>query len=588
MLFRVEYMEVHVWELVELTLKGETRITNPYMDVDLWIDLDGPGFSKRIYGFWDGDTVYRIRFVATCEGEWRWLSKSNQDDPGLNGKSGSFTALAWTEQEKLANPCRRGFIRNTANKRAFKYADGTPYYLLADTWWAAPTFRFPWNDDDDPRSWGRELGFKDMVKFRKQQGYNCIGMIAALPHWDKDGFPATIQERYDGELISVREAWEKAGEGTAKDMHNEGGRPFTFPGKVPGLEDIVPDFEKVNPAYFQHMDKKVSYLNSQGFTVFIESVRRDVSTVWRRYYPWPKTFSRFLFYLFARYQAHNCLFSPIHYDYFGHSIPAKDYLEPIHHWLDQYGMPPFGTPMSNNASPSTLVNFGSPEDARWLTFHQIGNFRDHSNYRYLTDIYNDKSPLPALNGEPYYPGYPDDNPPANTELAERNCRSGMYGSFLCGGFAGYFYGCEGIWGGDIEDDARYRIWEALTFESGAQVSHFKKFVFAQGERYQDLIPRHDWVLPGEAGEVFGYEGWAFCAATSERDFLLLYFEAKAPQAIIRNLDPEQVYDLRWFNPRKGVWIEDGSTPRISPQQDGRALLPPTPDGSDWGLSIVVL
>jgi hypothetical protein len=220
-----------------------------------------------------------------------------------------------------------------------------------------------------------------------------------------------------------------------------------------------------------------------------------------------------------------------------------------------------------------------------MTFHQIGNFRDHSNYRYLTDIFNAEPALPGLNGEPYYPGYPDNDPPADSEAAERNCRSGMYGSFLSGGLAGYFYGCEGIWGGDVEDEARHRIWEALRFRSGAQVPHLLKFVFVQGARYQELIPRNDWVVPGEAGDPFGYEGWAYCAAPEDRSFLLLYFEAGAPQALVRNLDSMRTYSLHWFNPRLGVWVEDGLVPAIIPQQDGRALLPAIQDGEDWGMML---
>ncbi len=34
--------------------------------------------------------------------------------------------------------------RPTPNGHALQYADGTPCFLLGDTWWATPTFRFPW------------------------------------------------------------------------------------------------------------------------------------------------------------------------------------------------------------------------------------------------------------------------------------------------------------------------------------------------------------------------------------------------------------------------------------------------------------
>ena len=90
------------------------------------------------------------------------------------------------------NPSRRGMIRASANGHAFEYADGTPFFLLGDTWWATPTFRFPWFNDGRPRPMGPKAGFKDFVRFRRRQGYNCIAMIAAFPFWSNDRLPNGI------------------------------------------------------------------------------------------------------------------------------------------------------------------------------------------------------------------------------------------------------------------------------------------------------------------------------------------------------------------------------------------------------------
>ena len=53
------------------------------------------------------------------------------------------------------------------------------------------------------------------------------------------------------------------------------------------------------------------------------------------------------------------------------------------------------------------MNFGGPEENKWLTFHQIGNLREHDAYWYLTEIFRSNPPRPALNGEPYYAGMAD-------------------------------------------------------------------------------------------------------------------------------------------------------------------------------------
>jgi len=78
---------------------------------EVWIDLGGPSFDRRCYGFWDGERTYRVRVVATAPGQWTWRSGSNQADAGLNGRTGSFVAEEWTEPEKKENPIRRGFVQ---------------------------------------------------------------------------------------------------------------------------------------------------------------------------------------------------------------------------------------------------------------------------------------------------------------------------------------------------------------------------------------------------------------------------------------------------------------------------------------------
>ena len=107
--------------------------------------------------------------VATAPGRWSWTSGASVADAGLAGRTGSFEAVDWTEAEKDENPNRRGFVVATANGHALQYADGTPFFLLGDTWWSVPTFRYRWHDDDRERPVGPEMGFKDMVRYRRRR-----------------------------------------------------------------------------------------------------------------------------------------------------------------------------------------------------------------------------------------------------------------------------------------------------------------------------------------------------------------------------------------------------------------------------------
>jgi len=226
---------IHVWEKQELTFTAARAFANPYTDATVWVDLSGPSFRKRVYGFWDGGQIFRVRVLATVPGNWTWRSGSNPPDAGLAGKSGSFVAAAWSEDEKRANPLRRGFLRATANRHALEQADGTPFLVIGDTWWAAGTNRFRWYDDDTERPLGPEAGFKDYVRYRKAQGYNWINMIAAFPNWMTDGQPWHVVMN-DAEKTTVRSAWLEFGANSAKNMDNDGGRPFLFPGKVPATK----------------------------------------------------------------------------------------------------------------------------------------------------------------------------------------------------------------------------------------------------------------------------------------------------------------------------------------------------------------
>ena len=582
---------IHIWEKQELTFIAANTYKNAYTDVIVWVDLTGPGFSKRVYGFWDGGQTFHLRVVATQPGTWTWKSGSSPEDPGLSGKSGSFTAVNWTEAEKNENPLRRGFVRATANKHALEHADGTPFFIIGDTWYSVPANRFKWYDDNNERPIGPTAGFKDYVGYRKAQGYNWLNIIAAFPNWMTDDKSWHIVMN-DSAKTTVRSAWLEFGTGSAKNMDNEGGRPFFFPGKVPGYENQFPDMDRINPEYFKYLDRKIDYLNANGFVPFIEVSRRDAGLCWYKYYGWPDSYARFIQYIFSRYQANNTVLSPIHLDIIDETVSPDDYTNAIHVVEKKFGPPPFGTLLSANANPSTLENWG---DDSWVTLHQIGNMREHNNYWYLTEIFNLKNPTPALNGEPYYSGYRDARGPGSanytrgatggTELDNEFCRSGTYGSFLSGGLAGHVYGAEGIWGADIEPTAPVKMWDAFQWRSGAEVQYLKSFAFSIGKRYQELVPLADLVSPNKTHETLSYQGWAYCARTDDKQIFLAYFEKGCPLSQVRGAKLNSVYHAQWFNPRDGSWLDVGKGKLVA-NKIGIIELPEFPSDTDWGLKLI--
>ena len=132
----------------------------------------------------------------------------------------------------MQNPNRHGFIRPSPNGHALQYADGTPFFMVGDTWLAGTTWRLPFRGVAPAKNYvpGPGIGFEDAVAYRKEQGYNSVSMIACFPNWESDCHAATFA---DSSGIYLRNAWEKFdypvgnGQMTAKDMRDEyGNKPF--------------------------------------------------------------------------------------------------------------------------------------------------------------------------------------------------------------------------------------------------------------------------------------------------------------------------------------------------------------------------
>ena len=546
--------EVHTWQKVEISLEASNDYNNPYTDVDVWVELKGPGFERRCYGFWDGDNTWKVRVMATKPGAWTWKSGSNQDDKGLNGKTGSFASIEWTEAEKIENPLRRGMIQPTPNGHAFEFADGTPLFWLADTWWPCMTKRYYWHEDDIPREVGTlEAGFKDYVRYRKDQGYNGCMVVAGFPNWTEE-----------------TSHW---GGGDWED--EQGNRPFLGEGHEP-------DLDRLNPAYFQSMDKKVDYLNENGFIPFIETTRRDIGDYWKETFGWPESYARYIRYICFRYQGNLIINSPIHLD--AMALSGEEWNEAANIIVDRYDWAPFGHPASANPPGSTYRTFGHTNEARWLTFHGIGNERDHDMFPYLTEIYYLDDPVPGLNNEPYYDGLKWGNDAdQGSDLAAYYSRVALYGSVLSGGLAGHVYGADHIWRGNNDMPGAFLI------QSAAQMQYIYNFLFSEGPDYQGLMPDRQLLQPNQTPNEDKNMGWAYAMGTQEKDLFLLYFEKDCPAAVLDGAIPGVDYELNWFDTAVGKWVK---TELAVSDQKGKIELPAFPSGSDistrdWAVKLKV-
>ena len=286
-------------------------------------------------------------------------------------------------------------------------------------------------------------------------------------------------------------------------MHNEGGRPFLFPGKVPEFEDVFPDVDRINPDYFRVLDAKIDYLNAQGFVPFIEVGRRDTGQAWKRFHDLAESYARFVNYVFARYHANITLLSPIHYDYYAQTITAEEYNEPIALALEQHGRPPFGTLLSANPNPSTLVNFG--DRSSWIDLHQSGNVREHDTYWYLTEIFEPER-KPAINGEPYYAGLHQLGTPYPLRVRARQRDRPV----LCPLRALRQLPLRWAWPGssmaprasgtpDTSPRRSTQCGMSFRWRSADQIRHLRTFAEVHGLRYRELEPEAELLVPNKTG-----------------------------------------------------------------------------------------
>jgi hypothetical protein len=597
---RLQSGEVHVWQTQEITLQSARDYSNPYVEVDCWIDLEGPNFKRRVYGFWDGGRTFKVRFVATQPGDWRWRSASNRaDDAGLNGGGGTLRAVAWSQADIEQNPNRRGFVRASENGHALRYADDTPFFMVGDTWLAASTWRLPWKGARASADYvpAEGISFEEAVAYRKRQGFNSVSFIAAFPNWAADHRGATFANK-DG--VYLRNAWEKFGHWapnakistadgattTGKDMHDEqGNRPFEVFADREGLAN----FDRINPAYFRSLDRKMQHLSNEGFVPFLETIRRDNAPSWKAYFDFNASYARFVQYIIARYGAYNLIFSGIHLDWIpeNFSLTADEFNTALMYHLEKYGPLPFAQPYTTLIDSSTYKRFGHGQKAPWLNMHTVGNNpRNHAIYASIEELFRLQPAYPAANLEPYYTGWNHqinrpggETPEENSERDNYFSRAMMYGSVLSGALAGHVHGTAAYDLTSTGEPAGWRphIWTALRYESGAQMQHLKSFVLSEGDKYQrlqiasaDLNPRS---IPEAKGD--GLDGWSFLMRTAEQDFALAYFENKALLPKMKGFKRNGQYAWTWFDPRTGAWSK---AVQVSADASGTFTAPSFPEG----------
>ena len=194
--------KVEKWRIYEIVLKGTTK-TNPFTDVQLSAKFSNGKNVKTVSGFYDGNGIYKIRFMPQETGKWSYITTINLKS--LQNRKDKFECIPNSEYNH--GPV---VVKDTFN---FAYSDNKPYYPFGTTCYA-------WVHQTDSLA-NRTLKTLSNGYFNKMR--MCI-------------FP----KDYD---------WNK----------NE---PILYPFEGKPLTNW--DYTRFNPAFFQNIEKRIAQLDSLG------------------------------------------------------------------------------------------------------------------------------------------------------------------------------------------------------------------------------------------------------------------------------------------------------------------------------------
>ncbi len=195
--------EIEQWDFYEWSHSGPSK-GNPYRDVTIQATFRLGENEFTVSGFYDGEGIYRCRFMPNVIGNWHYEISSNVDT--LNGHSGTFTCVA-------PEPGNEGGV-SVANQFHFEYTSGKPYFCFGTTAYA-------WQHQS------AELREQTLVTFEKY-GFNKVRMCV---------FP----KRFAPYITNEPEHYPYMGE--APDQW---------------------DFSRFNPAFFRHLERSILELQKIG------------------------------------------------------------------------------------------------------------------------------------------------------------------------------------------------------------------------------------------------------------------------------------------------------------------------------------
>ena len=511
---------VQQWMRFESQFSSARDYENPVQETKLRVEFTAPsGDKRRILGFWNGGREWRVRFSPDQTGQWSYQTTcSDGSNTGLHGKSGSFECVPYTGKLDLF---RQGELRLSDNRRYIEHVDDTPFFWLADTVWCGPLF----------------ADFRDWQVF--------------------------LADRVDKEFTAIQfvmTQWRMA-------KTDADGNPTFW-----GREKV-----RVNPAFFQRLDKYVDAINDAGLLavpVVLWAIRGEENPG----YSLPEDQKIALAeYMIARYGAHQVIwFLGGDGNYSGDSAET---------WR-RVGRRVFHEDQHRLATMHVCGRSWVGDEFRnepWFSFisYQSGHGDDEGTFRWLNQgppstEWNKEPALPVINTEPNYEAH---NGYTHRRVHnDHSVRRAAYWSLLVSPTAGVTYGGQGIWGwhtkvqapADHVSTGLGSPWhEAKDLPGAFSMKHLHR-VFRSLEWWR-LVPAPE-LLTSQPGKETASKFIA-AAKSAEGDLALVYLP-EGGKVEIKTDGLQQGLSARWYHPRTGGWLDAGKVTR-SPQAFEPA------DRNDW-------
>ncbi len=275
---------VEKWGMYTVELKAPST-GNPFVDIELSAVFTNGEESFKPDGFYDGNGIFKIRFMPDKIGVWTYKTKSNRKE--LNGKEGSFICTP-------ASPGVHGPVQ-VRDQYQFEYRDGTPYFPFGTTiyeWVFQP-----------------EKTRQETLETLKKAPFNKVRFLLVPPY----------KEKYLSGPLKIN----------------------NFPFEGTSIDNF--DFSRFNVEYFHHFEKCLKQIEVLGIQADVILFRPYDGPKWGFNRMDMATNERFIRYVVARLAAYrNVWWSMANENSFMHHITEDDWdklfkivanIDPYHHML---------------------------------------------------------------------------------------------------------------------------------------------------------------------------------------------------------------------------------------------------------------